>query len=189
MPCCSVITCPRMFFVLLSQWRREWRRCRWRWAEAAVPSSLSTAESTTSMVAQYTCISWCVVVFANIICHSWCTAEESKNTICKNQDVCRQQHLQVPSVAGLSHKAELIYFTLLAPDTGKMLSSRKLFLQGPSMSFDWVLSASPFPPLLCSLPRWTHLSSSESLRVREQLDLIIGSAPFIWRMLRLPSQR
>lgn len=190
MPCCRVITCPRMCFVLLSQWRRGWSRCRWRWAEVAAPRSLPTGKSATSSVAQCTCTSWHIMVFANIIRHSWHTAEGSKNIVCKNQDVCRQQHLQkIPSVAELSHKAELTYFTLLAPDMGKMLSSHKLFSWGHSVSFGWVLSASPFSLLLCSLLRWTPLSSGKYLRGREQLDLTSGSAPFLWRMLRLLSQR
>lgn len=52
----------------LSQSRREWRKCGGRWAEAAIPTTLAAEESATCMMAQCTCTSWRIMVFATAIC-------------------------------------------------------------------------------------------------------------------------
>lgn len=115
-------------------------------------SSLPTAEPAASVVTQRT--GWCCGV---------CKRYSSQLTNCRGKQKHRahnQRCLQAatspegPSVAGAGRKAELTYFILLDPDTGKMLSGHKSFSQGYLTSSGHVLPAACLPSVTIPvLPR------------------------------------
>lgn len=109
-------------------------------------SSLPTAEPAASVVTQH---AGC--------CCGVCKHYSSQLTNCRGKQkhhAHNQRCLQAatspegPSVAGAGPKVKLTYFILLDPDTGKMLSSHKSFLQGRVTSSGHVLSAGPARLLL-----------------------------------------